>query len=156
MNPDAIVNITLPFMLVGIAALVAWGAVAHQRQKARQAQIEAQTRLLDRLGSGQELLQYLQSEAGQRFLSSATIEHRNPYGQILGGTTSGIVTLVVGLAFLFLRGTLPDPDAVRGLTLLGGILTALGIGFLLSSVAAYVLSKKWGLINGQSNPNADH
>lgn len=145
----------LPVMFATVAFIV-WVVVNNRRRRdIMQAQTEMQTKLLDKFGSAQELANYLNSEAGQKFVTSATIEQTKPYGRILGGLTAGIVILLFGLASLSLRPAMPNPDGVLVVTVTGTVSAALGLGFLLASDAAYVLSKNWGLFNGDSK-HSDH
>ncbi len=147
--------IIMPGMFAMIAFIV-WVVVNNRRRKdIMQAQTEMQTKLLDKFGSAQELAEYLSSEAGQKFLTSATIEQTKPHGRILGGMTAGIVMMFFGGAFHSLRGLLPNSGSLEGFTIAGTIFAALGLGFLFSTIAAYVLSKSWGLFNGNSK-HSDH
>jgi len=113
---------------------------------------DLQIRLLDKLGSSQEVLAYLNSEAGKKLLEppadpSAGLEHRSPYARILFSVQAGTVLALVGLAFLALRGMVSGLDDT-GFAFLGLIALALGIGFVISAAAAHLLSKRYGLING--------
>ena len=145
---DVIAPMLATMALIVLVGFIVWLVLTNRRQRETvRAQTEMQTRLLEKFGSSQEMLQFLQSDAGKKFLQSATIEQTKPYGRIIGGTTVGIVSATVGIAFLFVSEIPSDADAVLGLSLVGGLLLALGIGFLLSSTAAYLLSKKWGLFN---------
>ena len=110
-------------------------------------QSDMQTRLLEKFGTSQELIAYLESPAGQRFLESATIERRNPFGRILGSIQAGIVLATAGLGFFFLQSQWDRVE--EGFLFLGTMGLALGIGFLVSSAAAYFLSKSWGLVDGR-------
>jgi hypothetical protein len=103
-------------------------------------------RLFEKFGTSQELLAYLQSEAGRRFMDSATIEHARPLGRILGSIQTGLTLLLTGLGLLFLHGRLSQSWSDD--TLVFGVLAvALGIGFLLSAGVSYWLSKSWGLFD---------
>ncbi len=145
---EAIAPLVVMVGMTGFASYIVWLVLTNRRRRETvKAQTEMQTRLLEKFGSSQEMLQFLQSDAGKKFLESATIEQTKPYGRIIGGTTVGIVSATVGIAFLFVSEIPSDADSVLGLSLVGGLLLALGIGFLLSSTAAYLLSKKWGLFN---------
>ncbi len=147
---DAIAPLVVMMVLPFLAGFIVWLVLTNRRRSETvRAQTEMQTRLLEKFGSSQEMLQFLQSDAGKKFLESATIEQTKPYGRIIGGTTVGIVSATVGIAVLFVSPIPSDADAVLTLSLVGGVLLALGIGFLLSSIAAYLLSKKWGLVNFQ-------
>lgn len=112
-----------------------------------EAQLQLHTRLLDRFGSPSELLEYLQSDAGRRFLGPAATQKAMPYGRIMGATQAGVVLLFVGVAFWLIRGSF-GTDGDRALTFLAATTSAFGLGFLCSAVLAHVLSRKWGLLNG--------
>ena len=150
-NMDDIAPMIIMPMMFAMIAFIVWVVVnSRRRRETIQAQTEMQTKLLDKFGTAQEMAEYLNSEAGKKFLQSATIEPTRPHGRILGGMTAGIVILMFGLAVLSLRPAMPDPDGVIAVTVFGTVFTALGLGFLLSTIAAYLLSKSWGLFNGKS------
>jgi len=139
-------------MIGSVSILIVFGWVvkmvlAHRRQgRLIQLQFELQNKLLDKFSSGQELSAYLQGDIGQRFLESATVERSNPYSRILGSIQASLVLLTGGAAFLLLQGRIADAD--EAFVFLGTLGVALGIGFGLSAVVAYALSKAWGVING--------
>ncbi len=139
---------------VGILAVLGWiiRTIVQNVRQQRIAKIQAdlQTRLLDKFGNPQDLIGYLESPAGQRFLDSATIERRNPYGRILGSVQAGLILSLVGGALFFLEGRWPETQ--EGFLFLATLSLALGIGFLLSAIAAYALSKSWGLLDKRA-PN---
>ena len=104
-----------------------------------------QTKLLEKFGTSQELLAYVQSDAGKRFLESLTMEQRTPYGRILGATQASVILALLGLAFLFLRGRVPGAE--EGFLVFGTIVLSLGIGFGLAAALSYILSKTFGLLS---------
>jgi len=116
-------------------------------------QSDMQTRLLEKFGTSQDLIAYLESPAGQKFLESATIERRNPFGRILGSIQAGIVLTMAGLGFFVLQGQWRYVE--EGFLFLGTMGLALGLGFLLSSAAAYFLSKSWGLLDGRGDARVE-
>jgi hypothetical protein len=156
MNSDTAVMITL----LGLMVAVVWifrAILTHRRwNRMAKTQMEAHTKLVERFQSSQDLLAYMQTEAGKRFLESAPIpvevEQRPslsyPYARILWSVQSGLILGVAGAGFLFLRGRIPD--ASQGLLVFGTLAVALGVGFLLSAGASYALSKSFGLLNGAS------
>ncbi len=141
-------------MLIGITFLIVTGWIvrtivtSRRQQKLAALQAEMQEKLLEKFGSSQEVLNYLQSDAGRQFLDSATFERANPYRKILGSIQAGFILTLVGIACLGLEGRLSDAE--EGFIFIGAIGLALGIGFLLSAAATFGLSKHWGLINGDS------
>jgi hypothetical protein len=158
MRPDDVAPMIAVIGLLASGAFIVWViATGWRRHQIMKAQTGLQHKLLEKFGSAQELANYLNSEAGQKFLASATIEQTKPHGRILGGMTAGIVILMVGLSFIFLETAFlqVDADAARAFKAFGAIFSFLGLGFLFSTIAAYMLSKSWGLFNGKSE-HSDH
>jgi len=147
----------IPVMLTFMALFTAIGWVVwvlangiKTRQTVR-AMSEFHNRLLDKMGSTREFADFLQSEGGQRFLQSVTLDRVNPNQRILGAIQTGLVFAFSGLGLLFL-GWEFDFDE-HTFTVLGTMALALGCGFLVSSLISYRMSKAWGLLNG-GEPNA--
>jgi hypothetical protein len=125
-------------------------SLTHRRfTKLTQLQHDLQSKLLDKFSTSQELAQYLQGDAGERFLKSATVERSDPHMRILGSLQAGLVLLTSGIAFLALQGQISGAD--EAFVFLGTLGVALGVGFGLSAGVAYLLSKSWGLINGNGS-----
>ena len=122
-------------------------SLAHRRfTKLIQLQHDLQSKLLDKFSTSKELAEYLQGDAGERFLQSATVERSDPHSRILGSVQACLVLLTGGAAFLVLQGRIAGAD--EAFAFLGTLGVALGVGFGLSAGVAYLLSKAWGLING--------
>ena len=144
---------------IGILAVLGWWLkilVTNIRlQRTIKVQAEFQKIVLEKFESPDELKAYLQSDVGSKLLQTVAPEKGSPYGKILGSIQSGLILSLGGLAILFIRGggSVFSNDESVALLFLGGLALALGIGFLLSAMAAYWLSRSWGLVNGQSNAN---
>ncbi len=148
---------TLAGVMGGVGSLIVVGwvirtIVTNSRLKhMAKVQADMQARLLEKFGSSEEVLRYLQSPAGQRFVESATLERANPYGRILGSLQTGILLTLAGIALLYLsRTAILGSEGAEGFTLLGTLALALGIGFLISAALAHRLSKAWGLMGSGS------
>jgi small-conductance mechanosensitive channel len=139
---DIVALVTIPTMFV----LIAWIIFSSVRRMIAGKRItELQAKLLDRFATGQELLAYLQTEEGKRFVETASVEHSNPLGRILGAVQAGVILTLIGIALLFLRGRIAGgEDAFLGF---GAVVLALGVGFLISSGVSYTLSKSMGLLH---------
>ena len=105
--------------------------------------------LLNRFDSADELRAYLEGDAGRKFVEAATVERKSPYGRILGAIQVGLILTFAGIALLLLQNSVPD--GAEGFAVLGGLALATGLGFIISSFAAYKLSTQWGLLNGKSD-----
>ena len=117
-----------------------------RRMKTALLQSELQKQLLDKFDSTEELRHFLESDSGRNFIDTAPVEKQSPHGRIMGALQSGLIMSSAGLACLYLQHQIPDGREM--FAFLGAIGLALGIGFLLSAGAAFVLSRKWGLIDG--------
>jgi len=128
-------------------AWIAWTIFSGIRRfKIAKLQAEVQAKLLDKVGSAQDLLAYAQTEAGREMLESLKVERQSPYARIIGALQTSIVMISLGAGFLFLRGRIAGTE--EGFLVIGTLATMLGIGFGLSAMAAYYLSKSFGLLNG--------
>jgi hypothetical protein len=145
-NSEVVLMIAVPSMF-GWFAWVIFSTI--RRYKVAKLQVGVQSKLLDKLSSGQELLAYAQSETGKELLESLKVERVSPYGRIIGALQTGIVLLLFGAALLLLhnRGSVPGEDFV----VFGTLICALGLGFALSAAASYYLSKSFGLLNSATS-----
>ncbi len=113
-------------------------------------QTDVHTKLLDRFSSNEDLLAYIQTPAGRKFLESAPIPLETPrsigapLGRILWSVQVGAVLGVGGIGLLIVAGRTVD-EVREPLGALGVVAVALGIGFLISAAMAYVISQRLGL-----------
>jgi hypothetical protein len=149
MNPDWIIQITIPAMFAWFVWVI---FSTFRRYKIAKLQAEVQSRLLEKVASGQELVTYAQTDAGKHLLESLQVERtvlQVPYGKILGALQAGIVLFCFGIAMVWLRSHVStNTQGTDGFTVLGAISIALGVGFGISATASYFLSRSFGLLNG--------
>lgn len=120
-----------------------------RKSKMAKAQSDMQTKLLDKFGSSQELLDFMKTEAGQRFIQTAPVEappQRNPYSRILRSITAGTILTFLGIGFL----SISSYAGGHGFSVFGTISLAIGLGFLVSAGISFFLSKSWGLFERES------
>jgi len=128
--------------------------VAHRRwNRLSKVQYEVHSKLLDRFTSNDDLLAYIQTPAGRRFLESAPLPMQDaprsmaaPFSRILWSVQAGVVLAITGVGLLWVSTRFLDEPAQFFMVI--GILTlALGGGFIISAAAAYVLSRRLGLLD---------
>jgi hypothetical protein len=141
--------IILPFFFVSFfGALGYWIHLRTRQSRERlQAQMDLQTRVLERFESAQEFSSFLSTEGGQKFLSGLSAGERAgwaPARRILTGLQAGIVLCLVGLGLFAIAAI----EGNNGPAYPGIISVALGLGFLISSALSFRLSKGWGLLPG--------
>jgi hypothetical protein len=140
---EEVVLFPIMFTLMGFIVWTIFSTI--RRYKTAKLQADLQSKLLEKFGSSQELLAYVQSEPGKRFLESLAMEHRTPYSRILGAAQTSIILIFLAFAFLFLRGRVSGAE--EGFLVFGIITLSLGAGFGLSAALSYFLSKSFGLLS---------
>ncbi len=122
-------------------------------------QTEVHTKLLDRFTANDDLLAYIQSPAGAKFLESSPIaldaaprSVGAPLGRILWSVQGGVVLLAGGIGLLVVSGRAIDTTSQQSLQALGVLGIALGLGFLISAIISFVISRRLGLIEPPSAP----
>jgi len=123
-------------------------------------QADVHTKLLERFSSNEDLLAYIQTPVGRRFLESGPAplpEDARPIGapfsRILLSVQAGIVLSVAAAGMLVLSRRLDEE--VSAFFLVTGVLSmAIGIGFLVSSAAAYGISSRMGLMSRNDSEHA--
>ena len=115
-------------------------------------QTDVHTKLLDRFTANEDLLAYIQSPAGSKFLQSSPITldagSRSvgaPLGRILWSVQGGVVLMAAGIG-LQVMGDRISGEASQPLHALGVLGIALGLGFLLSAIISFMISYRLGLI----------
>jgi hypothetical protein len=125
-------------------------------------QTDVHTKLLDRFTANDDLLAYIQSPAGSKFLESSPIKLdagprsvSAPLGRILWSVQGGIVLVAGGIGLQVVGGRVAD-DASQPLHALGVLAIALGLGFVISAIISFVISQRLGLIEPASlTPRAE-
>ena len=158
---EAILGFTIGVVLLGICSGVIWlikTLIEHRRwSRLSKIQNEVHSKLLDRFTANEDLLAYIQTPAGRRFLESAPIPLESPrsigapLGRILWSAQAGAVLTVLGLGVaLVSQNTLEEVAAP--LAAFGVVIIALGLGFIASALLAYVLTRRFGLMNDPGAP----
>ena len=106
-------------VITGILVWVIRMIITSRRwNKLSKAQYEVHSKLLDRFTSNEDLLAYMQTSAGRRFLEAAPVrlpeEPRSvaaPFSRILWSVQAGIVLLLTGIGLLYVSSTLIDEPA---------------------------------------------
>jgi len=153
MNENMVMIIVMPTMFV----ITGWAfktllAFIQQRQLTK-LHYALQDKLLEKLGSSPQAIEYLHSDAGEKMFALAAKERTNPYARILSALQAGAVIGFLGVGFLVLRAMV-SREVAEAFSVIGVLGISLGLGFLASSAAAYAFSKSWGLINGSAEDRA--
>ena len=120
-------------------------------------QAEVHGKLLDRFASNEDLLAYIQTPAGRKFLESAPIPLdadvsrtvSAPINRILWSVQVGVIVAAGSLGLLYISGR-EIQEIGRPLFAMGSVGLALGAGFVVSALVSYLLSRRLGLVANRS------
>jgi hypothetical protein len=144
--------LTVFALFAGVLIWLVRTLIDHRRwSRISTVQAEVHNKLLDRFTSNEDLLAYIQTPAGKRFLESAPIALDGnpravsaPIGRILWSVQVGLVLAAAGFGLQYVSGRI-EPDISQLLFAMGILAISLGAGFVLSAVVSFVLSRKLGL-----------
>jgi len=122
-------------------------------------QTDVHGKLIERFGTSQEVLTYMGTEAGKRFLEATPIavgfekteQVPSPVARVLTPLQIGIVMTLLGVGLISMRGALPD--GASALLLLGTVILMPGLGFIISAGITWVLARRLGLMPNQGPPS---
>ena len=144
-------------MAIGLLVWLIRTLVDYRRwNRLAKVQTDVHTKLLDRFTANNDLLAYIQSPAGSKFLESTPIlldaaprSVGAPLGRILWSVQGGVVLMAGGIGLQVVSGRVAD-DASQPLHALGVLGIALGLGFIVSAIISFVISQRLGLIEPAS------
>jgi hypothetical protein len=148
----------LAFMtLLGVLVWFVRAGIEFRRWlRATTIQTDAHMKLVDRMASNDDLMAYIQSPAGQRFLASSPVAIDTvpsivggPLNRILWSVQAGLVLAAAGVGLWFAKTSVIE-EAAQVLHVVSLLAIALGVGFVLSALVSYALSRQLGLMETQA------
>jgi hypothetical protein len=126
--------------LMGFAGWVIYLVFGLMRRRQQSAM---QKHLLERFSSAQDFAQFIQSPAGQKYVTGFTDVVTSPRNSILSSVRIGCVLMFGGLGCV--AGSNSIAPYFHAGWIMGWIVLSSGVGFLVSAVISYFLAKKLGL-----------
>jgi len=154
LTANALLN-TISAVVIGSTVIIccAWivtVVVNSMRQRANtRTRLETYNKLIDKFSSAPELIEFLRSDAGLRFIEEQTIEPSQPLTKIMSSIRLGVSLALVGLGTLFVSNTWSGElgnELYTALALAGTIALTAGSGFIIAAAISYKLCKLWGII----------
>ncbi len=143
--------IVMVVLLLALAWIIRTLAESKRWTKVFTLQSEVHGKLIDRFASNQELLGYMETEPGKRFLQAAPIvteaESRrmpNLVSRMIATLQVGLVLTLLGAGLLSLKNVVGDAGTT--MLVLGIISLMPGIGLILSAGVLWVLGKRLNLM----------
>jgi hypothetical protein len=157
----------MEFLAVGGIFLLVTGAliwiirtIVEQRRwhRASKVHTEVHNKLLDRFTANEDLLAYMETAAGRRFLESAPLSLDAParpvgapLSRILWSVQVGVVLAAGGLGLLFVSNRVIE-EVAQPLFVIGVLALTVGAGFVVSAGASFLLSRRLGLFDPPAPP----
>lgn len=128
---------------MAISAVILW-LIFQYKLRRRTSEAEERERLLSRFGAGPELLDFLNSGAGDKLLSVLARQSPHPMQKLLGPLRGGLMMLGLGLGFLLLGWW----NVIGGNAFFvpGTLLSMLGLSMLVSVLVSALLLRRSGLL----------
>jgi hypothetical protein len=151
MDEVVFMPVVISIAFFGMVVWIVWLSTSAKNRR-MQAQTEVQTKLIERFGTSKEFIEFLQSAAGQRFVSGVEVSTAlYARDRIIRGFGTGIVISLLGLGFLAIWIF----DHNGGFIYPGFILLGLGAGFFLSAIVSLKLSKSYGLVDAAKSTSVE-
>jgi hypothetical protein len=131
---DTFLEVLLPLapfiMIIFVVGFVMWARVQQNRNR-----LELRKEVVAKFSSGQELSNFLASDAGKRLMRDTTGSRWASMNRVISLAVAGLTALGAGCGFYFGSN---DTEAI-------GLFIGVGIALLASSAIAFGLAKRLGL-----------
>jgi hypothetical protein len=133
---DLLGGLAVVGVFVGVFAWSTYLVFTIYRRKQKN---DMQRHMLEKFSSAQDFAEFVQSPAGQKYVTSFTDTVTNPMGSIINSIKIGFVVMFAGVGFL--AGSVgSNPFTTR----IGFVLSLTGIGFLCAALVSYFLARRIG------------
>ena len=162
---DVLEGLTIFSVFGLIAFALAWlvRTIIEQKRWSRlsKTQSEVHNKILDRFSTSAELLDYIKTPAGTKFLESAPIPlhadaapQNAPLSRVMWSVQIGVIVAAASLGILLVSGRF-DKESAQELFALGMIGVSIGVGFIASAAVSIFLSRRLGLWQQPNSERAD-
>jgi len=137
-----IVFICLTYMIVSIGRVI-------QRSRRDSRMAEVTSKLVDRLGAGPDLVNFINSDAYRNLLAGETAAEKGISARILNSLQAGAVLSAAGAALLGTADWIPRQNGKTAAGIIGSLLLAVGMALVLSALWSNWLMKRWNVTSEQ-------
>ena len=136
--------------------------IQHRRwQRLSKVQAEVHNKLLDRFSSNEEVMNYINTVAGKKFLEAAPIPLEAgprsvsaPISRVLWSVQAGLILGALGVGLKIVSFSI-EKEVAPAMSALGVLAITLGVGFIVSAVVSLILSRRLGLWSAPSTQPAE-
>ena len=139
--------IVLPAMFGSVIWLTYIIVDGFRRRQQLRVMNEFHNKLLDRIGSASEFVEFFNSEGGARFIDTLSAERGAPSSRIMAAAQWGLTMLSLGVAiFILVSNREFREEAGDLLTFLATVTVGLGAGMVLSALVSYAAARRMGIL----------
>ncbi len=150
MEEKIMIAIVMVSLFSAVSYIIINVVTAIQRSKRDRYMSEVSSKLVDKLGTGPDVMSFVESEAYKNLLGEEVMGKAPFVARILNSLQGGLVLLFGGMG-LFAAGNFGgEPDFQTFVKSAGAIVIAIGVGLVLSAGWSYLLLRKWGFLNGNT------
>ena len=159
---DTMEGVSIFMVMLLVTGGIVWlirTLIEHRRwSRLTRTQAEVHNKLLDRFTSNEEVLSYMQTTGGKRFLESAPIPMdagpravSAPISRMLWSVQVGLILAAAGAGLQYVgRGV--EKTVAQPLMAMGVLAVAIGAGFIVSAFVSFILSRRLGLLGTAASP----
>ncbi|MCZ2149174.1 MAG: hypothetical protein LC126_15540 [Bryobacterales bacterium] len=148
MSEHVMIGVIMISLFASSAFILATIVDAVRATRKERYQADVQSKLIEKLGTGADVMSYAGSDAFKSLLAG-NADGRGAYvPRVLNTLQAGVVLLCTGIGMAVVSAF--ASDARLFLQVAGGIVIALGIGLALSGAWSYLLLRRWGLLVEES------
>ena len=147
MDEKIMIGIILVTLFISATYIITAIVNSIRRSKRDRYTAEVSSKVIEKLGTGPDMMAFVNSEAYKNLLGGTPVDGRGAYAtRILNTLQGGLVLLSAGAGMFFVAIFVGDRDGVAFLRVSGGVLVAVGVGLAVSAGWSYFLLKRWGLL----------
>ena len=121
-------------------------------------QSSVHSQLIEKFGTSEELLTYMGTEAGKRFLEAAPIATEfdqkrlpNVVSRVLTSVQVGAVLVMLGTGFILLKNAVRSAQEHNAMLVLGMLMLMPGLGFILSAGVTWLVAKRLRMLPDETS-----
>ena len=122
--------------------------LVRMRQRRYELRAQVQSKLIERFGTSQELVDFLQSPAGRQFVDGVQNEKVIVHNRALSGIRKAIILSFLGLGLMAIWAM----TTAHFVSWFGILFIALGVGYLVAAFVSMRLSRENGVTNDAAAP----
>jgi len=109
--------------------------------------LNIQLKLIDKISSSDDLMKFVSTGAGEKFISSSNFETLSSKNKIMSAIYKGIIFSMVGLALFLIKNVALETAPV--FLIFGAISLAIGLGYIIATIVSLSMAKKLGMMKDE-------